>query len=77
MTNGAQLLEPGEDDRIGIRGDEDLERARACRRHDGSGERSVAAARDREVRSGVGVHEPRSLCDLEVEQNAEQVARLV
>ena len=71
----AQRLEPGEHGGVRVGGDEDLQRPAAGRRDDRRGERGVAAGGDREV--GPVVRQAEPLGDLEPDQDAEEVARLV
>ena len=72
-----ELLEPGENHRIGVDRDEDAKRAPTRSGDDRRGERGIAATRDREVGAAGGVGQPELLRDLEVEQHPEQVAGLV
>ena len=74
---GAELVEPLEHERVGVDGDEDAERAPARGGDDRGRQRGVAAARDRELAALAGAGEAEPLGDLEADEDAEQVARLV
>ena len=73
----AELLEALQHDRIGVDGDEDAEPPPTGRGDDRRRQRGVPAAGDRQVAAPGSIDEPDPLGDLEPDQHAEQVARLV
>src|SRR5207302_7887188 len=60
----AELFQPADNRLVGPRRDEDVELAVGCPRHDGGGERRVAAARDRQA-TVTAVREAQAIDDFE------------